>query len=143
MNDDTLSCWFCQDRLRTDPPAGGWLYVDPSWRLGHIPLGYGRAGTVILESRRHVVDQSAFDEAESATFVPVLGRALSAIRSTTGCDRVYQWATMDAFAHFHLWLIPWSDDGGPRGPRYLADTDDVSSDEECLAAASGLASLLA
>lgn len=112
-------CWFCDDATRRDPPAGGWLVDDGVWRAGHVPAGYGPAGTVILEARRHVADQAAMSAHEAATLVGVTGRLVTAVTAVTGCDRVYQWATMDAYPHFHLWLVPWWDAGGPRGPRYL------------------------
>jgi hypothetical protein len=40
-------------------------------------------------------------------------------RAATARDRVYQWATMDAFPHFHPWLIPGWAGSGLRAPRYL------------------------
>ncbi len=76
---------------------------------------------MILETRRHVADQAGFDATERATVAEVTGRLLDAVRTATGCDRVYQWATMDAYAHFHLWLVPWSEGEAVRGPRYLVD----------------------
>jgi len=116
----TESCWFC-DTDRADPPPGGWLLEDDTWRAGAAPASYAPAGTVILEARRHVADQSGFDATERATVAEVTGRLLDAVRAATGCDRVYQWATMDAYPHFHLWLVPWSESAALRGPRYLVD----------------------
>ena len=68
-----------------------------------------------------MADQAGFDATERATVAEVTGRLLAAVRTATGCDRVYQWATMDAYPHFHLWLVPWSEDAALRGPRYLVD----------------------
>ena len=119
--DDESGCWFCNDAERTDRPPGGWLLDDGTWRAGAAPASYAVPGTVILEARRHVADQSGFDATERATVAEVTGRLLTAVRTATGCDRVYQWATMDAYAHFHLWLVPWWQDGELRGPRYLVD----------------------
>jgi diadenosine tetraphosphate (Ap4A) HIT family hydrolase len=116
----TESCWFC-DTDRADPPPGGWLLEDDTWRAGAAPASYAPPGTVILETRRHVADQSGFDATERATVAEVTGRLLAGIRTATGCDRVYQWATMDGYPHFHLWLVPWSEEAGLRGPRYLVD----------------------
>jgi diadenosine tetraphosphate (Ap4A) HIT family hydrolase len=121
MSERDEACWFCNQEVRTDPPPGGWLIEDSSWRASHVPAGYGPAGSVILETRRHVLDQSGFDEDEAATCARVTGRLVAAIREVTGCDRVYQWATMDGFPHFHVWLVPWSLDDDLRGPRFLAD----------------------
>lgn len=128
-------CWFCDDSARTDRPPGGWLVDDGTWRAGAAPASYAVPGTVILESRRHVADQSGFDETERATVAEVTGRLLEAVRTATGCDRVYQWATMDAYPHFHLWLVPWFANGPTRGPRYLVDAVvDVTPDEEATSA---------
>jgi hypothetical protein len=121
MTDRDDTCWFCNPAVRGDPPAGGWLLEDATWRAGHVPAGHGPAGTVVLETRRHVLDQAGFDDAEATTCAEVTGRLVTAVRQATGCDRVYQWATMDAYAHFHLWLVPWSRDDDLRGPRFLAD----------------------
>ena len=100
------------------------------------PASYGVAGTVILESRRHVADQSGFDEAERNTFAEVTGRLLTAVREATGCSRVYQWATMDRYPHFHLWLVPWAEGSPTRGPRYLLDAIvEVEPDEDASNAA--------
>jgi diadenosine tetraphosphate (Ap4A) HIT family hydrolase len=117
----TDSCWFCADDFRADLPPGGWLLEDATWRAGAAPAAYGIPGTVILESRRHVADQADFDATERATVAAVTGRLLHAIREATGCARVYQWATMDRYPHFHLWLVPWPAEATTRGPRYLVD----------------------
>ena len=106
-----MPCWFCDVDLRTDPPPTGWLYDDGVWRAGHAPAGYAIAGTVVLEACRHMLDQAAMTAQEAESLVGVTGRLVTAIRQATGCDRVYQWATMDAFPHFHLWLVPWSSRG--------------------------------
>jgi galactose-1-phosphate uridylyltransferase len=112
-------CWFCDDEARSDPPPGGWLLEGETWRAGAAPAAYAVPGTVVLEARRHVADQAAFDASERATLAEVTGRLLDAVRGATGCDRVYQWATMDAYPHFHLWLVPWHADAPTRGPRHL------------------------
>jgi diadenosine tetraphosphate (Ap4A) HIT family hydrolase len=118
----TDPCWFCDDTARTDRPPGGWLLEDDTWRAGAAPASYAVPGTVILEARRHVADQSGFDPTERDSLAEVTGRLLMAVRAATGCDRVYQWATMDAYPHFHLWLVPWWADSATRGPRYLVDS---------------------
>lgn len=121
MSDHDETCWFCNSEVRTDPAPGGWLVEDQTWRASHVPAGYGPAGTVILETRRHVLDQSGFDSEEAASCTGVTGRLVEAVREVTGCDRVYQWATMDGFPHFHVWLVPWSESDDLRGPRFLVD----------------------
>ena len=118
----TEACWFCDDDVRVDPPPGGWLLEDETWRAGAAPATYGVPGSVVLEARRHVADQADFDATERATVAETTGRLLRAVREVTGCDRVYQWATMDRYPHFHLWLVPWYSDAPTRGPRYLVES---------------------
>jgi hypothetical protein len=132
MSDRDEACWFCNPDLRTDRPPGGWLIDDRAWRASHVPPGYGPTGTVILETTRHVLDQSRFEDHEAASCAAVTGLLVEAIRDVTGCDRVYQWATMDAYAHFHVWLVPWSESAPLRGPRFLVDqlVDGGGCDEE-------------
>ncbi len=115
-------CWFCNDALRLDKPPGGWLYDDGIWRAGHVPPSYAIAGTVIIESHRHFLDQAEMDDTEAATLNHVVGTVIRAIKQATGCDRVYQWATMDGYPHYHLWLIPWWESSQNRGPRYLVSS---------------------
>jgi diadenosine tetraphosphate (Ap4A) HIT family hydrolase len=132
-------CWFCAE-TRSDPPPGGWLVDDDTWRAGAAPASYGVPGTVILEAKRHVADQAGFDDTERATLAEVTGRLLEAVRAATGADRVYQWATMDAHPHFHLWLVPWHETAGTRGPRYLVEAvvNRVPDEAATLAAAERL-----
>ncbi len=114
-------CWFCGRRPAEDAPPGGWLIDDDLWRAGHTPASYAPAGTVVLELRRHALDQAEFTTAELDTVGPVTGRLVTAIREVTGADRVYQWASMAAYPHFHLWLLPWWAHAGARGPDYLQE----------------------
>jgi diadenosine tetraphosphate (Ap4A) HIT family hydrolase len=146
MADHDDSCWFCNPEVRTDPSPGGWVLEDRVWRASHAPAGYGPLGTVILESRRHVLDQAGFDPEEAATYAAVTGLLVDAIRRATGCDRVYQWATMDGFPHFHLWLVPWSHDDELRGPRFLVDrlvTQDGCDAESAAHVAAALRTIVA
>ena len=107
------------------------MLEDDVWRAGAVPASYGVPGTVLLESRRHVADQSGFDEAERAGFAEVTGRLVAAVREATGCDRVHQWATMDRHPHFHLWLVPWFEASPTRGPGCLVDAIvDVTPDDD-------------
>lgn len=130
-------CWFCNDALRADPPPGGWLLDDGTWRVGHAPAGMAAAGTLVLEARRHVLDQAGFDNRESGTFVPVLGAVVTAMRRALGCERVYQWSTMAAYPHFHVWLVPWWAGSAHEGPAHLAAMVESPGSEEEVAAAAG------
>ncbi|MBB2893710.1 hypothetical protein [Flexivirga oryzae] len=136
----TNNCWFCTDDRGTDAPPGGWFLDDGTWRAGAAPPSMAAAGTVILEARRHVVDQGGFDEHEAATFVPVVGGLLAAMRTGLGCERVYQWSTMAAFEHFHVWLLPWRTSSLHEGPAHLVDVvHHPASDAEAAEAAARVA----
>ncbi|MEI2775106.1 MAG: hypothetical protein V9G19_03860 [Tetrasphaera sp.] len=125
-------CWFCSDdRAGDGPPPGGWILQDTTWRAGHAPASFGPAGTVILQTRRHVRDQADFDAAELAGIGPVTARLIRAITAATGCARVYQLATMAGYPHFHVWLAPWWPGRGDRvGVSYLAALDDDATTED-------------
>src|SRR6478735_2203970 len=139
-------CWFCDDVERTDLPVNGWLYDDGVWRAGHAPVGYSVPGTVILEAHRHVLDQVDMFEGERASLADVTARLILAIKAVTGCARVYQWATMDGYPHFHVWLVPWWESSTLRGPRYLVGclSDDAGADgpDETLQVAEAIRSAL-
>lgn len=139
--DEKHPCWFCtDDRAGDGPPPGGWILDVPTWRAGHTPASYGPAGTVILQTRRHVRDQADFDQAELAGVGEVTGRLIRAITTATGCERVYQLATMAGYDHFHLWLAPWWPDRGERvGVDYLAALDEVPTTAAEAAAAAAAA----
>lgn len=136
-------CWFCNDEERTDPPPGGWLLDDGIWRAGAAPAGMAKAGTIVLEARRHVLDQTGFDTRESITFVPVIGSVVAAMRTALGCERVYQWSTMAAYPHFHVWLIPWWPTSPHEGPAHLVDTvESPAAEREVRAAVARVAAAL-
>lgn len=122
-------CWFCDDSVRADKPAGGWAYEDSRWRVGHAPASYGPAGLVVLESRRHFLDAAKMTPDEAASFGPLLGRVIGAIKQSTGATRVYIFSTMAQYPHFHAMLIPWSEEQERRGPDYLNHLP-VCTDEE-------------
>ena len=117
-------CWFCGDnRGEENLPAGGWLYEDDNWKAGCAPRtgSYGPRGLVILEARRHFLDVGEMNAAEAATFGPVLQRLTAAVHAVTGADRVYTWASMRAYPHLHLWLLPWWTSLPVAGIDYLND----------------------
>jgi diadenosine tetraphosphate (Ap4A) HIT family hydrolase len=125
MSATSEPCWFCRESRGEDEPPGGWIYQDAHWVAGHAPVGHGPPGLVILESRRHFLDASEMTPEEAATFGPVLGRVTGAIRDVVGADRVYTWASMKAYPHLHVWLVPWRP-GGAEGIEYLAASISVS-----------------
>jgi diadenosine tetraphosphate (Ap4A) HIT family hydrolase len=79
-----------------------------------------RAGTVIVEARRHLLDFGEMTSAESAELGPLLHRLVPAVKAATGVERVYFLALMEHSPHFHLWLVPRKNEGELRGVQYLA-----------------------
>lgn len=114
-------CYICRkQRGEVEPPPGGYLLQDETWFVGHGPTEGAPAGTLIVESRRHVLDLEEMPAAEAASFGPLLTRLYPAIKRATGAPRVYLLATMAAVPHFHAWLVPWPADSMLRGIPYLA-----------------------
>lgn len=137
-------CWFCHDDVRVDKPAGGWLYDDGTWRIGHAPASYAIAGTLIMEARRHVADQATMNDTEQASLARVTGMAIAAMREVLGCDRVYQWSTMAAYLHYHVWLLPWWKTSAEHGPAYLQATIETGCPpEKAEQTAAGLRAVIA
>ena len=78
------------------------------------------AGTVIVESRRHLLDFGEMTPAESAELGSILKRLVPAVKSTTGAPRVYFLALMERAPHFQLWLVPKQKRGRLKGVAHLA-----------------------
>jgi diadenosine tetraphosphate (Ap4A) HIT family hydrolase len=121
-------CNICrkQDGLKTGSELldvqrpGGYIVEGEHFLAEHGPLQESSAGTVILESRRHLLDFGEMTSAELAEFGSVAHRLVPAIKAATGVQRVYLLAVMERAPHFHLWLVPKKDEGGLRGVAYLA-----------------------
>jgi len=121
-------CNICrkQDGLTTGsalldvPRPGGYIVEGEHFLAEHAPLQESSAGTVILESRRHLLDFGEMTAAELAEFGSVAHRLVPAIKAATGVQRVYLLAVMERAPHFHLWLVPKQDEGDLRGLAYLA-----------------------
>src|SRR5688572_9417356 len=71
------------------------------------------AGYVVLEPRRHFLDLSHATDAEAASYGIELKNALSAVRTVTGCERVYTFSLGESCPHFHLHIIPRGKDFPP------------------------------
>src|ERR1700727_1440686 len=82
--------------------------------------GKASAGTVIVESRRHLLDFGEMTPAELAELGTVLHRLVPAVKAATGVQRVYFLALMERAPHFHLWLVPQKEEGELREVDYLA-----------------------
>jgi diadenosine tetraphosphate (Ap4A) HIT family hydrolase len=113
-------CFICkvQDALEGEPV--GAIFEGKHFVVEHAPLNLSRAGTVIVESRRHLLDFAEMTPAESEELGSVLKRLVPAVKATTGAHRVYFLALMERAPHFHLWLVPKKKGGALKGVAYLA-----------------------
>jgi diadenosine tetraphosphate (Ap4A) HIT family hydrolase len=136
-------CFICRKhRGEVALPPGGYLWEDETWLVCHAPAEIAGAGTLILESRQHVLDFEDMPPQERASFGPMLGRLYPAIRRGTGAERIYLVSTMGRVAHFHAWLVPWPADATLRGPEYLAEERSCSM-ADAIAAAQRIRAALA
>jgi diadenosine tetraphosphate (Ap4A) HIT family hydrolase len=114
-------CFICriQDGLEVQPP-GGFIIEGKYFVVAHAPLKMARAGTIIILSRRHLLDFSEMTSAESEEFFLIVKRLVPAIKDVAEAPRVYFLAFMEHAPHFHLWLVPRKKGGRIRGLPYLA-----------------------
>jgi diadenosine tetraphosphate (Ap4A) HIT family hydrolase len=120
-------CNICrkQDGLKTGsalldvPRPGGYIVDGEHFLAEHAPLQSSSAGTVILETKRHVLDFGEMSPAELAEFGAIVHRLVPAVKAATGAQRVYLLALMERAPHFHLWLVPKKDVGELRGVAYM------------------------
>jgi diadenosine tetraphosphate (Ap4A) HIT family hydrolase len=108
-------------------PPGGHLVDDGTWRVGHGPTAYWPAGTLLIESRRHLLDHADLTPAEAASFGPLVRRLTGPLREATGAPRVHVFSCMEGTEHFHVWLVP-------RRPGQAANRTFVGDPGYCTAA---------
>lgn len=98
------TCTICDTALSGEKKEL-FVYEDACWRIRHSTetniLGY-----FILESKRHFLDLSEATEQECASYGSLLSHLMGAIRSMTGCERVYTFSLAEAVPHYHLHVIP-------------------------------------
>jgi diadenosine tetraphosphate (Ap4A) HIT family hydrolase len=116
---DRSDCYICRKHAGLEPaPPGGWLFQGRHfWICGS--LGMSTEGTVLVEARRHFLDQGEMRAVEAAELASALKAVFPAIKRATAAERVYSVALMEGVPHFHLWLVPGPKRGRVRGLRYL------------------------
>lgn len=102
------------------PPPGGYIVEAKHFLAEHAPVKMSNAGTVIVESRRHLLDFGEMTREESAELGSILHRLVPAVKAATGAHRVYFLALMERAPHFHLWLVPKKEGSRLKGAAYLA-----------------------
>jgi diadenosine tetraphosphate (Ap4A) HIT family hydrolase len=100
--------------------AGDHVVEGEHFIVQHAPLEQASAGTVLVVSRRHLLDFGEMTPVESAELGVILRRLVPALKAATGAHRVYFLALMERVPHFHLWLAPKKKGGRLKGVAYLA-----------------------
>jgi diadenosine tetraphosphate (Ap4A) HIT family hydrolase len=114
-------CLICsKHRGEIAQPPGGYVYTDAHWQVCHAPVDRGPLGTLFIESRRHVLDFSEFNDAEAATFGMVLRKTYAALRPLLGVPRLYLVFLVEGVPHFHAWIVGRPADASERGIAFLA-----------------------
>ena len=135
-------CFICRKHAgELASPPGGYLYEVTYFRVCHAPTAMAAAGTLLIESRRHLLDFAAMTPEEAAEYGALLARVYSAMKQTTGAERVYTLVTLEGAAHFHSWHVPRLPGAGLRGTALLA-ADQQCSEQQALAAAEALRAAL-
>jgi len=102
------------------PPPGGYAYEDAHWKVCHAPAAMAGLGTMIVESKRHVLDFTEMNAEEASSYGQLLQRLYTALKGLTGAERVYSVVLLEGAAHFHSWLVPRTADAPDRGIALLA-----------------------
>jgi len=108
INDQDLECKICKPAT----PDSYHVYSNDFWRVRHSCetdiLGY-----CILESRRHFLDLSEAHKPELVDYGLFLGVIMKVQREILHCRRVYTISLAEAVPHFHVHVIPRSEDFSP------------------------------
>ncbi len=135
-------CFICRkQRGEEATPPGGYLYEGAHFRVCHAPAAMATPSTLLVESRRHFLDFAEMTPEEATSYGPLLARLYTAIKRTTGSERVYTLVTLEGSGHFHTWLIPRMPEAVSRGVRLLVQ-DHSCAPEEALAAAEAIRAAL-
>ncbi len=130
-----IDCFICRKHAGEHAaPPGGYLYEDAHFRVCHAPAAISVAGTLLVESRRHVLDFAEMTPEEAAGYGLLLAHLYRVMKDTLGAERVYTLVTLEGAAHFHTWLIPRTPTAQERGVAFLAQ-DQHCTEAEALAAA--------
>lgn len=100
------ACGICRTNAGETQIPGGILYENDLWLVRHAPPPYGVAGWMTLHSQRHVGGPAHFDDAEAASFGPILRHLEKLLEEVTGALRIYTAAMGESFPHFHGHMVP-------------------------------------
>ena len=100
------TCNICRANAGESPIPGGIIFENDLWLVRHSPPPYGVAGWMTLHSQRHVGGPAHFDDAEAASFGPMLRHLEKVLEEVTGALRIYTAAMGESFPHFHGHMVP-------------------------------------
>lgn len=139
----TSACFICRKHAGEQAaPPGGYLYEDAHFRVCHAPAALAGPGTLLIESRRHVLDFAEMTPEEAASYGLLLARLSAAVKRVMRVERVYTLVTLEGASHFHSWHVPRPPDAVARGVSFLAE-DHACAEDEAVAAAEALRAALA
>ncbi|HZC04632.1 MAG TPA: hypothetical protein VE338_03255 [Ktedonobacterales bacterium] len=126
----TPDCFICRKHAgELASPPGGYIYEDAYFRVCHAPVTMVVAGTLLIESRRHVLDFAEMAPEEAASYGPLLARLYAAVKRVLGAERIYTLVTLEGASHFHSWHIPHASGAATRGVAFLAQDQSCGEDE--------------
>ena len=134
------TCALCQKHKGLGDlahPLGGYIYEDEYFMVCHAPADKGPLGTLLIESKRHILDFAEFNAAEALDFGNLTKKIYTALRPLVQAERIYQVSMMDGIPHFHAWILPRTADIKERGVAFLA-LDLVCEETEAIRLAESL-----
>lgn len=98
------SCPICTSLDAGDDPAE--ILRSGGFRIRRHPSPSPIAGWTIIDLVRHVATLDELSPDEAGELGRLVARAVGAIRSATGCDRVYVLSFAEVARHVHVHLAP-------------------------------------
>ena len=100
------NCGICKLGAGEQEVFGGVIFEDDHWLVRHQPPPIAVPGWVTIQAQRHTPSIARFDDAEAASFGPVMRRVQGALQEVTGAVKIYTVAMGESFPHFHAHIVP-------------------------------------
>ncbi len=99
-------CGVCKQNAGEVEIQGGVIWESNLWYVRHIAPPAPLVGWTMFHTQRHVQGPAHFNDAEAASFGPVLRHVTRTIEQVSGALRVYVVAFGESTPHMHSHLIP-------------------------------------